>query len=289
MVKWDLFTVNFNYMRKQFLVFYFLLLAFSSQAQKDWKLSVQTWTFHKYTFLESLEKVKELGIKYIEVYPGQKVGEGYNGPFSYNLTLEERNRLKQLLKQKGIKVVGLGVVDKDYYNKDNLEKFFIFCRDMQIPVMTAEPEWQDLDWFNQLAGKYKIKVGIHCHPKPASHYWHPDSILKAMKGRINIDAWPDVAHWTRNGVSSVKGLQKMEGRLLGMHFKDVVQFDDVKTKDTLFGKGAANLPGVLKELKRQNFKGVISLEYEANEDNNMEDMRKNIEFYNSEMRKLKSL
>ena len=158
---------------------------------------------------------------------------------------------------------------------------------MQIPVMTAEPEWEDLDWFNQLSEKYKVKVAIHCHPKPASHYWHPDSIVKAMQGRKNIGAWPDMGHWGRNGVNTVEGLKKVESKLWGMHFKDVNKFDSNEATDTLHGKGVSNLSGVLKELKRQNFKGVISLEYEANEDNNMEDMRRNIEFYKSEIRKLK--
>lgn len=276
-------------MKKLFLSFSIFFFCNNLIAQKDWKLSIQLWTFHKYTFLQAIEKADSLGFKYVEAYPGQKVGEGFNGPFSYNLSKEERNRLKNLLKSKGIKLIAYGVVDNGYYTKNDLEKYFIFCQDMQIPTMTAEPEWEDLDWFNQLAEKYKIKVALHCHPKPTSHYWHPDSVLKAMSGRINIGAWPDVAHWTRSGVNSVEGLQKLQARLWGIHFKDVVRFNDVKTNDTLFGKGAANLSGVLKELKRQNFKGVISIEYEANEDNNMDDMRKNIEFYKNEMRKLKSL
>jgi len=274
-------------MRKQIFIIGFLLFGVSALAQKDWQLSLQSWTFHKYSFLESVDKADSLGIRELEVYPGQKVGGEIPGVFSFTLDKDARDKLKQYLNYKKIRVVALGVIDKYYYNKDNLEKFFEFARYMNIPFITAEPEWEDLNWFNRLAAKYKIKVGIHCHPKPASHYWHPDSILKAMNRRRNIMAWPDVAHWTRNGVNSVEGLQKMEGRLLGLHFKDVVRFDDVKTNDTLFGKGAANLPGVLKELKRQNFKGVISLEYEANEDNNMDDMRKNIEFYKSELRKLK--
>jgi sugar phosphate isomerase/epimerase len=276
-------------MRKQFLIIYFLSIAFSLKAQQEWKLCVQMWTFHKSSFLEALDKIKQLDFQYIEAYPGQKVGEGFNGPFSYNLSQTERKKLRRLLKEKGIKILAYGVVDKGYYTKNDLEKYFAFCRDMQIPLMTAEPEWEDLDWFNELSEKYKVKVGIHCHPKPSSHYWHPDSILKAMQNRKNIVAWPDVAHWARNGVNTVEGLEKMEGKLWGMHFKDIVRFDDVKANDTLFGKGVANLPAVLKELKRQNFKGVISLEYEANEDNNMDDMWKNIEFYKSEMRKLELL
>lgn len=285
MVKWVLFIANSN-MKKLFLVI-FVFVGQISFAQKNWKLSIQTWTFHKYTLLESVQNAKELGVRYLEVYPGQRVGEGYNGPFSYNLTTEERKRLAGYLLHQNIKVVGLGVVDKDYYTRDNLEQFFIFCRDMQITYMTAEPEWADLDLFDQFAEKYKVKVALHCHPKPHSHYWHPDSTLKAMRGRKYIGAWPDIGHWARNGVNVPEALKKMEGKLWGMHFKDVKEFDNVSTADTLFGKGVNDLPAVMKELKRQHFKGVISMEYEANENNNMDDMRKNVEFCKNEISKLK--
>ncbi len=89
-------------MKKQFLNFCFLVIAFSLKAQQDWKLSVQMWTFHKSNFLEALDKAKQLGFQYIEAYPGQKVGEGLNGPFSYNLSQAERKKLRKLLKEKGI-------------------------------------------------------------------------------------------------------------------------------------------------------------------------------------------
>jgi sugar phosphate isomerase/epimerase len=273
-------------MRKLILFFSILLTITSLNAQKDWKLSVQLWTFHKFTFLQAIEKADSLGFKYVEAYPGQKVGGRYNGPFSYNLSKDERSGLKNLLKSKGIRVIAYGVVDNGYYTKDNLEEYFIFCKDMEIPFMTAEPEWADLDRFNQLAGDYKIKVALHCHPKPTSHYWHPDSMIKAMNGRKNIGAWPDMGHWGRNGVNTVEGLKKIAGKLWGLHFKDVNKFDDTGAVDTLYGRGVSNLSGVLKELKQQHFKGVISFEYEANEDNNMDDMRKNIEFYKSRLRKL---
>ena len=37
------------------------------------KLSLQCWTFNKLTFFETVDKAKTLGIKYLEVYPGQKL------------------------------------------------------------------------------------------------------------------------------------------------------------------------------------------------------------------------
>jgi sugar phosphate isomerase/epimerase len=274
-------------MRKQVLILYFLLSTFCVTAQKDWQLSIQTWTFHKYSFLESVEKADSLGVKYLEVYPGQKVGGEIPGVFSYTLDKDARDKLKQYLSYKKIKVLALGVVDKYYYNKDNLEKFFEFAKYMGIPFITAEPEWEDLNEFNRLATKYKVKVALHCHPKPSSHYWHPDSTVAAMKGRQQIGAWPDVGHWARNGVNIQDAMKKLEGKIWGLHFKDVAAFDNVNTEDVLFGKGVCNLPAVLKELKRQKFKGVVSMEYEANENNNMEDMKKNKLFYDLQIKKLR--
>jgi L-ribulose-5-phosphate 3-epimerase len=273
-------------MKKLLLMLSAISLAFLLNAQTEWKLAIQTWTFHKYSFLEAVEKTKQLGIQYIEAYPGQKVGKGYNGPFSFNLTKKEKTKLKKFLKEKGIRIIAWGVVDKDYYqNRSNIENFFRFCRDMDIPVITAEPAWQDIDEFERLSEKYNVKVAIHCHPKP-SHYWNPDSMSLAIAARKNFGAWPDIGHWSRTGVRSVETLKKFEGRLWGLHFKDVKEFDKNNSEDALFGKGVSDLTNILKELKRQNFKGWLVLEYEANPDNNMEDMRKNMLFYKKEMEKL---
>jgi sugar phosphate isomerase/epimerase len=273
-------------MGKHFIIAGFFFTALASSAQKDWQLAIQTWTFHKYSFLESVDKADSLKVSFLEVYPGQRVGGEIPGTFSYSLNKDARDKLKQYLAWKKVKVVALGVIDKYYYNKDNLEKFFEFARYMNIPFITAEPEWEDLDEFNRLASKYKVKVALHCHPKPSSHYWHPDSTLKAMKGRPHIGAWPDIGHWARNGVAIIPAMKKLKGKIWGLHFKDVQDFNNVNTPDVLFGKGVCDLPAVLKELKQQQFKGVVAMEYEANENDNMKDMWKNKLYYLAETKKL---
>lgn len=273
-------------MKKQFLFFYFLLSTLFATAQKDWRLSIQTWTFHTSTFLQSVEKADSLGIKSLEVYPGQRVGADLPGVFSYTMDKISRDKIKQFLEYRNFKIVALGVIDKYYYNKDNLEKFFEFAKYMDIPVITAEPEWADLDEFNRLGMKYKIKVALHCHPKPTSHYWQPDSMLAAMNGRKNIGAWPDIGHWARSGVDIQAGLKKLDGKIWGLHLKDIKQFNVVAAEDTLLGQGVCNIPEVMKELKRQKFKGAISLEYEINPAKNMADMQQNVLYYLGQLGKL---
>ncbi len=277
-------------MRKVFLLSLFSLSLVGSFCQQrltqDWKLSIQTWTFHKYSFLESVDKADSLGIRFLEVYPGQKIGGAIPGIFSYQLGKEERDKIKQYLRYKKVKVIAIGVVDKYYYTKENLDNFFEFARYMEIPFITAEPEWQDLDEFNRLAIKYKVKVALHCHPKPASHYWHPDSTVKAMQGRSHIGAWPDLGHWARNGVNVVEGLKKMKGKLWGMHFKDIREFDNVNAIDTIFGKGVCDLPAVMKEMKKQGFNGVVTMEYEVHEEDNMSDLRECMLYYEEQRRRM---
>jgi len=277
-------------MKKYFIGVLFLLLhnyVFSQYGNKNnWKLSIQTWTFHKYSFLQSVEKADSLGVKFLEVYPGQKVGGDIQGAFSYTLDKDSRDKLKQFLEYRGIKVVALGVIDKDYYNKDNLEKFFEFAKYMGISFITAEPEWNDLDEFNRLAGKYKVKVALHCHPKPSSHYWHPDSTVAAMNGRQHIGAWPDIGHWARNGINIQEAMKKVEGKIWGLHLKDIKEFNNTAAEDTLLGQGVCDIPAVMKELKRQKFKGVVSIEYEVNPVKNMSEMQQNVLYYLGQLGKL---
>ena len=37
-------------------------------------VAVQAFTFRKYTFLETLDRAQALGLRYVEMYPGQPIG-----------------------------------------------------------------------------------------------------------------------------------------------------------------------------------------------------------------------
>jgi len=147
----------------RFFLLYILFLTWwqaqaQIEAQKPYKLAIQSWTFHKYSFLVSVEKADTLGVKYLEVYPGQTVGAGFAGAFTFTLDAKARKKLRQHLAKRGIQVVALGVIDNEYYTKENLESYFEFASDMGISFITAEPERKDMDEFNRLAQKYKVKL-----------------------------------------------------------------------------------------------------------------------------------
>src|ERR1700748_3708290 len=75
--------------------------ASSSASTKNWKLGVQLWTFMKFDFVTAINKVDSCGIKYIEAFSHQKLGGGMTGVFGPDMTADQKEQVKKLLKSKG--------------------------------------------------------------------------------------------------------------------------------------------------------------------------------------------
>ena len=125
-------------------------------------------------------------------------------------------------------------------------------------------EYKHLKYIDQLSIEYKIGVAIHNHPKPSA-YRNPDLFLNAVKGlNHRIGACVDVGHWKRMGIEPIEGVKKYEGRLKSFHFKDIKEkvASEAEQYDVIWGAVICIVDGILKGLKRQNFKGVFAMEDE---------------------------
>ena len=254
-----------------------------SGSTAGFKLGVQMWTFMRFSFTDALNKVDSTGIKYIEAFIGQKLGGNLSGSFGLDMTKDTRDSVKSLLKKKGIKIVAMGVIVPR--NQTEWIKTFELAKDFGLSYITAEPIKSQWDMVDSLAGVYGIPVAIHDHPKP-NMYWSPDSVLAATVGHPHIGSCADIGHWARNGLDPVECLKKLEGHIIGVHLKDVVQFNNPRANDTVVSKGVVNLPAVLAELKRQNFKGMLSIEHESNWYNSVPDVLFTKNYYDSLVQKL---
>ena len=247
--------------------------------KNDWKLCMQSYTFHLFTVTEALEKTHELGIKYIEIFPGQKLGGDFgDDKFDYNLSAEKREKIKELAAAKGIKIVSTGVLVP---KTNEWEKIFSFAKDMGMEYISAEPAHEDWNLVEDLAEKYDIKVAVHNHPNEKS-YWKPEILLNDIKDRSKLlGSCFDVGHYKRMGLEPIACLKELEGRIIALHFKDIAPKDpDGKLEDVVWGQGILNIKGIMEELKRQNFKGYFTVEYEANWENNIPEIKKSIEYFN---------
>ncbi len=256
----------------------------STDVTSNWKLGVQMWTFRMFTFADALDKVDSAGVKYIEAFWGQPLGAGMKDSFGIKMSDESKAKLKQLLQQKGISIVAMGVIVPK--TRDEWKKAFDLAKEFGLSYVTAEPLKNQWDMVDSMAGAYGIKVAIHDHPKP-NVYWSPDSVLAATIGHPNIGSCADIGHWARNGINPVDALKKLEGHVFGVHLKDIKKFDDTKAEDTIVGKGVIDFPPIFQELKRQHFSGMFSIEHESNWYHSVPDVIETVKFYNDQVSKLK--
>jgi len=256
----------------------------STDVTSNWKLGVQMWTFRMFTFADALDKVDSAGVKYIEAFWGQPLGAGMKDSFGIKMSDESKAKLKQLLQQKGISIVAMGVIVPK--TRDEWKKAFDLAKEFGLSYVTAEPLKNQWDMVDSMAGAYGIKVAIHDHPKP-NVYWSPDSVLAATIGHPNIGSCADIGHWARNGINPVDALKKLEGHVFGVHLKDIKKFDDTKAEDTIVGKGVIDFPPIFQELKRQRFSGMFSIEHESNWYHSVPDVIETVKFYNDQVSKLK--
>jgi sugar phosphate isomerase/epimerase len=251
-----------------------------TDAYEGWHLGTQAYSFRKFTFYEAVDKAASLGLNWIEAYPGQKLSkERPNVRLNHTMLAQIREEVRRKLAESRVKLVNYGVVRLPN-DEAECRKVFDFAKDMGIETIVAEPKAEAFDLVEKLCKEYKIKVAIHNHPSP-SRYWHPDKVLEVCKGRSKwIGACADTGHWMRSGVNPLEALKKLEGRIISFHFKDLNKFSERKAHDVVWGTGKANVEALLKELHRQGFEGVFSIEYEHNWDNSVPEIRQCVEYFN---------
>ncbi len=219
------------------------------------KLSLQCYTYRELSFFETVDKAAGLGIKYLEIYPGQRLKPGSKQTVSRHMSEETIAEVKKKLADAGgLKLVAYGVDGVPNDEKD-ARKAFAFAKKMGIEVLVTETTPTDVH--DKLCSEYGIKFALHNHPRT----WPPDAVLKASKNRSKmIGACADTGHWMRADLVPVEAMKKLQGRILHLHFKDLNKFGSAH--DVPWGTGKGDVKGMLAELKRQGFKGYLSIEYE---------------------------
>ena len=243
-----------------------LLAQKGPEDKAGWKLGAQAYSFRLFPFAEALRKIDSCGLKYVEAFPGQTIGGGLEGKMDFTMTAATRQTVKKMIKDRGLTVVAYGVVNPK--TDEDWKTLFEFAKDMGILNINSEPTPEQMPLVRTLADQYKINVALHNHPKP-SRYWHPDTVLAAIGTSKYFGSCSDIGHWVRSGLDPIECLKKLNGHVLGMHFKDVKKdTPDSKYHDVVWGTGDCKIEAVIGEMKRQHFKGPISAEYEYHWENN---------------------
>lgn len=244
-------------------------------------LGCQAWTFNHFSVIEAIDKTAMAGGKTIEFYPGQKFSpEHPDWKWDHNASDEMIASVQERLKRDGIHAVNYGVVDIPN-NEAGARKIFEFAKKLGLYGITTESVGS-IDVIEKLVKEYDIRVGFHDHPKrandPSYKMWDPNYLLSVVKDRDpRIGSCADVGHWVRSGLNPLDCLRILNGRIISSHLKDLNE-ESPDAHDVPYGTGVSDIPAILDELKRQNFVGNISVEYEYKMEDNLPEVAQCIGF-----------
>lgn len=227
------------------------------------KLGIATYTFRKFTFEQILEKLKELGLKYSEFNKAHLV-----------VTSDQQKIKEYKEKFAASGITPLAICVYNFAEDPGANRaVFEFAKAMNIPTISATFKKTGAMSLDKLCEEFPdIKVGIHNHG-PTDIYKSPDDVLECVKDRHkNIGATADLGHYIRAGQDPVAVIEKLKDRLFGIHFKDY-KAAGAKVPETIVGDGLLKIKETLAALKKVNFQGEVSLEYEQNGDNPMPDLK----------------
>ncbi len=228
-------------------------------------VGIQSYSLREFNTEEAIRHLQGMGVHYAEFY-GKHLD-----PKADDAKIAE---VQGLLKAAGIKLAGHGVHGFSKNHEAN-KRLFDFAKKIGVKVITADPTPDSFDSLDKLVAEYDIRIAIHNHG-PNHRYDKLDSVTKAIAGHDKrIGACVDCGHYLRSGEDPVKCVLTLGDRVYGVHIKDEKETNTPKSANVVIGKGHLDVVGLFKALRQVKFPtdGSLALEYEANPQNPIDDMK----------------
>ncbi len=255
--------------------------AMRAQERLGWRLGVEAYTFHRFSFFETLAKASNLGLSYVGALSFQKVSAENPKNLEPGLSDEELAAIRLRLDDAGLRLLTY-YIQEIPGDEAGCRKVFEFGRKLGIETFMTEPKVESLDLIEKFADAYGINVALHNHDQKASpHYWSPDAILQVCAGRSpRLGAAADVGYWMRAGIDPVEGIRKLKDRLITLQMHDLNEIT-AQGSDVPWGSGQGRSEAIFGELRSLGLKPtMIGLEYSKDFENNTDAVARCAEFFN---------
>jgi len=143
-----------------------------------------------------------------------------------------------------------------------VERAFEYAKRVGVKLIVGVPNYELLPLVDKKVKEYGFNFAIHLHGPDIDTY--PDATdvwnhTKNLDSRIGMCL--DIGHNLRNGCDPVADLEKYHTRVFDVHIKDVT--DSTKEGTCIeFGRGKIDFPAFVRMMRKVNYTGVCSLEYE---------------------------
>lgn len=232
-------------------------------------ITVQCWSLKEFSLFEAIQMAAAAGVGGVELFSGHKLGGDHGDvKFEPGMPEDKLQALIEHIKANHIVAQSLGVIP---IPNDEAKARAIFDLGKKLGLYSINTESiESIDLIEKLAAEYDIKVGFHNHPKkPNYKMWDPDFVFNSVKDRhANVGICADVGHWATSGLNPLEVIKKIAPRVRSFHMKDRESIEKW-SHDRPFGTGMIDNVAILDEVRKQGFKGNVSIEYEHNWKSNL--------------------
>ncbi len=225
-------------------------------AKAKFTLGIGTYTYRGVSTEQLIENMKSHHLRHIEL--------SSPGFFLPGVTLEKTRELRSKLDAGGIEVPSYFC--GDIKTKGDLDLTVQVAKALGAKNVSGSAVGEALQWIDERFQREKLTFGIH------NHFFHgrkfeydsAEDVQKAIENLSNtVGATLDVGHMLSCGHDPVEALKKLRPRLKIVHLKDVERAGD--DKSVVLGTGAAKSAEVIKTLIATDFRGLVAIEYEADD------------------------
>ena len=219
-------------------------------------LGMAGWTFHKFDLQKTLETMRQLDVRYLCI-------KDFHLPL--DSTDEQIAAFHQKLAEYGVTGYGVGPI----YMKSEAEvdRAFQYAQRVGVKVLVGVPNYELLDYAEQKVRQYDIRLAIHLHGPDMPMYPNAQDIWNHVKDRDpRMGMCLDIGHNLRYGSDSLSDYKKYHTRVFDIHLKDVTGTTKAD-KSVELGRGRIDFPLFVRLLRKYNYTGSVSLEYEKDMDN----------------------
>ncbi|MEP7142534.1 MAG: sugar phosphate isomerase/epimerase [Ferruginibacter sp.] len=210
-----------------------------------------SYTFRNFNLDDTIKMTLRLGIKSISL-------KAMHMPLESSA--DEIKKITEKVRAAGLDLYGAGVI----YMKtpQEVEVAFAYAANAGLKMIVGVPNHELLPLVNEKVKSTNIILAIHNHGPGDKLYTSPADVYEKVKDldkRIGLCI--DIGHVQRIGLDPSTLLERYRERLYDMHMKDVGKAGETDAPIEI-GRGIIDIPKVIKTLKKINYKGNMSFEFE---------------------------
>ena len=214
-------------------------------------LGVAGYTFLHFDIPQSIQMMQRVDVHFMSI-------KDFHLPL--NSSQEKIDEVKMQFQDAGITIYAVGVIYMK--TKEAVDQAFDYAKKVGVPVIVGVPDYDLIGYSEQKVKEYNIKLAIHNHGPEDKLYPGPGEVYERIKDRDSrMGLCLDIGHAMRAGTDPAKAVKEYGKRIFDLHVKDVTK-PEKDGQAIEAGRGIINFPAFIKALRKVNYPGHCSIEFE---------------------------